>query len=173
MPCNDTNFGIGTLAAAVPCCQQDCGLELGEMLKPILQLPLLELPGRKRFQPPLDPALRRPMAETRGLLDHLLDRTGHDAAVPLLGRLADHIDEFGLVGHGYFPRHRRAGVARQVCSQLLNDSLPRCLDLSTGAVNAKWLRSNGRRALVYCLRMISAQTPFRVCREGKPLRTSR
>src|SRR5271169_2173109 len=62
--------------------------------------PVLDFPGRERLQPPLLPAVRRPMAETRRLLDHFLDRARHDPAPLLLRRLADHIDEFGFVGHG-------------------------------------------------------------------------
>src|SRR5579863_768951 len=73
-------------------------------LNPVLEFPGLDFPRRERLQPPLLPALRRPMAETRRLLGHrFLDRAGHDPAPPLLRRLADHIDEFSFVGHGVLP----------------------------------------------------------------------
>src|SRR4030088_2227453 len=67
---------------------------------PVLELPGFELPRRQRLDPPLPPAVRRPVAETRGFLDLGLDDARHDPAPVLARRLADQIDEFRLIGHG-------------------------------------------------------------------------
>src|SRR5258705_13980449 len=67
---------------------------------PVFELPGFELPRRQRLHPPLHPSIRRPVAETRPFLDFGLDRVPHDPAPALARRLADHIDENRLVGHG-------------------------------------------------------------------------
>src|SRR6202165_6308996 len=69
-------------------------------LIPIPEFPGFELPRRERFHAPLLPAVRRPVTEARGFLDLRLDDARRDAAPGLPRRLADHIDEFRLIGHG-------------------------------------------------------------------------
>src|SRR5437879_1549371 len=71
------------------------------------------------------------MAETRGFLDDLgrqHDALGEAAAV-LPRRLADHIDEFGLVGHAGSLARRRAVRKGPVCAPLLNEAFPKRLEL--------------------------------------------
>jgi hypothetical protein len=104
-------------------------LSLEKALIPVFDFPGFELPGREIFHPPLHPAVRRPVAETRHVLDHGRDDARHDPTPLLPRRLADHIDEFGLVGHCRSSRKFRAFLRRQVCSQLLNDFLRWRLDV--------------------------------------------
>src|SRR5260370_42004147 len=82
--------GAPDLSPAKKCCRP---------LAPVLELPGLELPRRQRLHPPLHPALRRPVTETRRFLDFGHDDAPHDPAPVLVRRLADHIDEFRLVSH--------------------------------------------------------------------------
>src|ERR1700688_3799574 len=83
-----------------------CSIDAGGGLPsiPVLEFPSLDLPGCQGLQPPLLPAVRRPMTETRGFLDHRLRGGPYDATADLPRRFADHIDEFGLVGHRSVPR---------------------------------------------------------------------
>src|SRR5580692_6341989 len=96
---------------------------------PVLDLPGFHLPWRDIFHAPLLKMLRWPVAYPRSFLgDRLLDAHNH-APPDLPGRLADHIDEFGLVGHdGLSSQHANAFSRREVCAQLLNDFLRRSLE---------------------------------------------
>src|ERR1700723_3738205 len=85
---------------------------------PILEFPGLHLPGRQRLHAPLLPAVRRPVTETRGFLDFRLDNACRLTAPRLARRVADHIDEFRLLGHG--PLLRNA-------SPMVCQSAPGCL----------------------------------------------
>src|SRR5438132_11210109 len=75
---------------------------------PVLEFPGFQLPRRQRLQPPLRPAVRRPMAEARGFLGlgRCRDALAEAAAV-LPRRFTDHIDEFGFFGHNWLPRELR------------------------------------------------------------------
>src|ERR1700679_3300880 len=91
---------------------------------PVLELPGFELPRRQRLHPPLHPAIRRPVTETRRLPGFRLDRAWRLIAAPdLARRLADHIDEFGLVGHGF-------KSSRNASSRYADKSAPNCLTTS-------------------------------------------
>src|SRR5258708_25752943 len=70
---------------------------------PIPELPGFELPWRQRLDPPLHPPIRRPVTEARSFLDLGLDRMPDHPPPDLAGRLADHIDEFRLIGHRLAP----------------------------------------------------------------------
>src|ERR1700682_5375018 len=96
---------------------------------PIPELPGIELPRRERLQAPLHPSIRRPVTETRRFLDLGLDDAPDDPAPGLACRLADHIDEFRLIGHSSLLAKRLAFVSRPVCSQLLNESLRQWLEV--------------------------------------------
>src|SRR3982751_6193491 len=72
---------------------------------PVLELPGPDLPRRQVFQPPLFKTIRS-VTETRGFLDRRRRREIDDAlgAAPRLSRgLADHIDEFRFIRHGWLP----------------------------------------------------------------------
>src|SRR6266581_8138901 len=69
---------------------------------PIPELPGFELPWRQRLHPPLHPPIRRPVTEARSFLNLRLDDVPDHPPPYLAGRLADHIDEFRLIGHGSF-----------------------------------------------------------------------
>src|SRR5437899_720640 len=91
--------GAPVLSPAKQCCRP---------LAPVFELPGFELPWRQRLDPPLHPSIRRPVAETRLFLDFGFDDAPHDPATALARRLADHIDEFRLVGHFSLPAKRVA-----------------------------------------------------------------
>jgi len=95
---------------------------------PILEFPGFEFPWRQRLQPPLHPAIWRPMAETGGFLDLEFDHARGIAAAVLMRRLTDHVDEFGLVGHGALPAKRLAQAA--VCAQSVNGWFPERFELN-------------------------------------------
>src|SRR2546430_10685495 len=69
---------------------------------PILELPGFELPWRQGLYPPLHPPIRRPVTEARSFLDLRLDHVPDHPPPDLAERLADHIDQLSLVGHGSF-----------------------------------------------------------------------
>src|SRR5689334_20745396 len=75
-----------------------------EPLPPVLEFPGPDFPRRKRFDAPLPPPVRRPVTETRRLLDLGLHDSPHDAPPGLARRLADHVDEFRLLCHCLAPR---------------------------------------------------------------------
>src|ERR1700728_4517551 len=95
---------------------------------PVLEFPGFELPRRQRFHPPLFPPIRWPVTETRSLLDHgRFDASG--VAPPRLARrLADHIDEFRLVGHDPLLAKRLA-LMNSACSRYLKDFFLKRLDV--------------------------------------------
>jgi hypothetical protein len=95
---------------------------------PILELPGFELPRRQRLYPPLHPPIRRPVTEARSFLDLGLDGVPDHPPPDLAGRLADHIDEFRLIGHCSILAKCLA-QADPVCAQHLNDLLRDCLEL--------------------------------------------
>src|SRR3979490_1677289 len=107
---------------------------MSQCLTPIPELPGFKLPWRERLQPPLHPSIRRPVTETRSFLDLGLDDAPNDPAPALPRRLADHIDEFRLIGHGSLLAKRLAFVSRPVCSQLLNELLRECLEVEAGVL---------------------------------------
>src|SRR6202008_2497287 len=84
-------------------------LSNGQLSNPILDLPGPDLPGREIYQAPLQQVLRRPVTKPRLFLDDGFDGAGHYTPPALPRRLADHIDEFGLVGHdGLSSQHANA-----------------------------------------------------------------
>src|ERR1700723_3119834 len=96
---------------------------------PVLEFPGSELPRRQRLQAPLFPPIRRPVTEARSFLDHsCFDDAGRVATPRLARRLADHIDEFRLVGHGPLLAPRLAFVT-SACSRYLKDFFPKRLDV--------------------------------------------
>src|SRR6202000_6383 len=112
---------------------------------PVLEFPGLEFPRREVFQPPLDPAIRRPVAQAGFFLGFgRRDHARHDAAPALPRRLADHVDEFGLVGHGGCPR------AMRMPPQCAPDSL------TTPFAAASMLK---RRGPLQCQSLISTKCP--------------
>src|SRR4051812_25752090 len=92
---------------------------------PVLELPGPDLPRRQVFQPPLFKTIRS-VTETRGFLDRRRRREIDDAlgAAPRLSRgLADHIDEFRFIRHGWLP-----GVYPRkppLCALPVNEAFPK------------------------------------------------
>src|SRR5260370_421996 len=95
---------------------------------PVFELPGFELPRRQRLHAPLHPSIRRPVAETRPFLDFGLDHAPHDPATALARRLADHIDESRLVGHGSL----LAKLGQQSARNTLTTSFEKALGLRQG-----------------------------------------
>src|SRR5258708_34211000 len=109
---------------------------MSQCLPPIPELPGFKLPWGERLQPPLHPSIRRPVTEARPFLDLGIDDAPDDPATALARRLADHIDEFRLVGHGSLLAKRLAFVSRPVCSQLLNELLRECLEVEASVLQS-------------------------------------
>src|SRR5260370_22751369 len=80
---------------------------------PILEFPAFQFPRRQRLHPPLFPAIRRPVAEARGFLDRREVGDARQLAPALARCLADHIDEFRLVGHVALLRERAPSASGQ------------------------------------------------------------
>src|ERR1700733_8608782 len=86
--------------------RRESSLERESRSDPVLELPGLDLPGRQIFHPPLFQPHWWPVAHLRRFLGDTLFDARHHAPVARRCRLADRIDEFGLVsfvGHdGHF-----------------------------------------------------------------------
>src|ERR1700722_3164383 len=95
---------------------------------PVLEFPGSELPRRQRLDAPLFPPIRRPVTEARFFLDHRCFDASGVASPRLARRLADHIDEFRLVGHGPLLAKRLA-LMGSACSRYLKDFFPKRLDV--------------------------------------------
>src|SRR5260370_21109207 len=101
---------------------------------PILEFPAFQFPRRQRLHPPLFPAIRRPVAEARGFLDRREVGDARQLAPALARCLADHIDEFRLVGHGALPSRKGSFRKRPVCPRHLNEAFPERLAVEASRV---------------------------------------
>jgi hypothetical protein len=139
-------------------------------LTPIPEFPGFELPWGEHLHPPLLPPVRRPVTKTRPFLGLGFDDARHIPAPVLARRLADHIDEFRLVGHGSLSsRNTSPSLGRSVCSQQLNDLLREWLEVEGRA--ADWPRGPKKPASAepnayLRLRFLRASNAFAIIAEN-------
>src|SRR6185437_12822848 len=112
--------------------------------------------------------IRWPMAEPRGFLDLEFDHARGIAATVLMRRLTDHVDEFGLVGHGTLPAKRLAQAA--LCAQVVNGSLPEFVHVETSQ-SQRHSRTSTKCPAMAAAAAIAGETrcvrPLKPCRPSK------